>query len=88
MEATTAKQGILLLALGQPHYGNYAANLAMSIKFNLPEMPIALLHDDTAIRHISGDKRIEVFDQLIQVPKEFYQVDGEDYQNKELPLFS
>jgi len=77
MEAT-AKQGILLLALGQPHYGNYAANLAMSIKFNLPNMPIALLHDETAIRHISGDKRIELFDQLIQVPKDIYQVDGEN----------
>ena len=72
-----AKQGILLLALGQPHYGNYAANLAMSIKFNLPNMPIALLHDETAIRHISGDKRITLFDQLIEVPKDVYQVDGE-----------
>jgi hypothetical protein len=71
------KQGIILLALGQPHYGNYAANLAMSIKFNLPDMPIALLHDDTAIRHISGDKRIKLFDQLVEVPKEIYQVNGE-----------
>lgn len=77
MEAT-AKQGILLLALGQPHYGNYAANLAMSIKFNLPDMPIALLHDDNAIRHISGDKRIKLFDQLVEVPKEIYQVNGEN----------
>lgn len=72
------KQGIILLALGQPHYGNYAANLAMSIKFNLPDMPIALLHDDTAIRHISGDKRIKLFDQLVEVPKEIYQVNGEN----------
>lgn len=72
------KQGIILLALGQPHYGNYAANLAMSIKYNLPDMPIALLHDDTAIRHISGDKRIGLFDQLIEVPKEIYQVNGEN----------
>lgn len=77
MEAT-AKQGILLLALGQPHYGNYAANLAMSIKYNLPDMPIALLHDDNAIRHISGDKRIKLFDQLVEVPKEIYQVNGEN----------
>lgn len=72
------KQGIILLALGQPHYGNYAANLAMSIKYNLPDMPIALLHDDTAIRHISGDKRIKLFDQLVEVPKEIYQVNGEN----------
>lgn len=72
------KKGIILLALGQPHYGNYAANLAMSIKFNLPDMPVALLHDDTAIRHISGDKRIKLFDQLVEVPKEIYQVNGDN----------
>ena len=73
---TTAKQGILLLALGQPHYGNYAANLAMSIKFNCPDMPIALIHDEGAIRHISADKRLQLFDKLIEAPKDIYVVNG------------
>lgn len=72
----TKTRGILLLALGQPHYGNYAANLAMSIKFNCPDMPIALIHDEGAIRHISADKRLQLFDELIEAPKDTYVVNG------------
>lgn len=78
MKNPAKHKGILLLALGHPFYGNYAATLAASIKFNYPELPIALACAGDAINHIKGDKRLSLFDHLIDIPKECYQTDGKD----------
>lgn len=37
-------RGVLLIALGSPQYGCYAANLAASIRYNDPGLPIHLVH--------------------------------------------
>lgn len=72
MVETANNTGILLLAMGSPAYGNYAANLAMSIKFNYPNIPIAIGYAGQAISHIKGDKRIELFDHIIEIPEAYY----------------
>jgi hypothetical protein len=69
-------RGILLLAMGSPAYGNYAANLAMSIKYNYPNVPIALAYAGNAITHIVKDSRIKLFDHLILINPEHYTSNG------------
>lgn len=68
----TANKGILLLALGMPHYGNYASNLCASIKAIYPNTKVALAWGGNAINHIKNDNRIKQFDHLIEVPYEYY----------------
>lgn len=63
-------QGILLLALGHPNYGSMAANLAMSIKCN-GKTNIALAYGGNALSHLDKS-RLDLFDQLIEVPKKYY----------------
>jgi len=72
------KGGILLIALGHPFYGNYAANLAASLKFNYPNLPIALAFGGDALNHIKSDKRIALFDHFVTIPEHCYKTDGVD----------
>lgn len=72
----TANKGILLLALGMPHYGNYASNLCASIKAIYPNVKVALAWGGNAINHIKGDNRIKQFDHVIEVPTEYYHTGG------------
>ena len=46
------KRGVVLVAVGHPFYGNYAHNLAMSIKAVTPEIPIVCLTDGEGTRHL------------------------------------
>lgn len=38
-------KGILLIAVGHPYYSHMASNLAVSIRYHNPELPIAIAHD-------------------------------------------
>lgn len=58
------KQGILLLAIGNPYYGRMAYNLAISIKAIDTNAHISLIYTHDAIAHINN-KNIWVFDKLI-----------------------
>ena len=80
------KKGILLIALGNPLYGNLAYNLAMSIKARAqingdPATFIALVHDNNSISHLNEAQRFH-FDQKIICPPEYYQHNGETHYLK------
>lgn len=62
--------GVLLLAVGHPYYGEMAFNLAMSLKFTTPDMPITLVTDDHGGRYLTDDKR-KMFDGILKCPKEY-----------------
>lgn len=62
------KQGIILIATGHPYYGRMAYNLALTIKA-CEEFPVALVHNDSAIKHLNDSQR-GIFDMLIPTTKE------------------
>ncbi len=64
-------KGVLIIAGGHANYGRMAFNLAMSIKQNDDTIPIALAHNGSSITKLYGNM-IDVFDQLIQIPTEYY----------------
>lgn len=52
--------GILLIALGNPYYGELAANCAVTLKAN-GAIPVQLVYDKTAITSLS-DRHLSLFD--------------------------
>lgn len=54
---STAKRGILIIALGHHYYGEMAANLAASIRFGDKDLPIHLVHSDEVWSNLSADKQ-------------------------------
>lgn len=60
------KRGILLMAFGHPYYGRMAYNLAVTLKAAEAEMPIAVITDDDALKHLDEEK-LKIFDQVISV---------------------
>lgn len=57
---------IVLLAIGRPNYGNFAYNLAVSIKaFN--KVPIQLIYEDSAISHLDN---LRPFDKTTKIKPE------------------
>lgn len=69
----TVKQpfGVLILALGDSLYGEYAVNLAASIRFVEPSTPIALVYTNSAITEVS-DVQKSLFNYRINCPLEYY----------------
>ncbi len=65
-------EGVLILALGNPFYGNYACQLARSIKATSPDVKIACAYAGNVLSH----NRNLPFDELIEVPSEYYTSDG------------
>jgi len=61
------KKGIILCACGHSYYGRLAYNMAVSIKAVDPGFPIAVIHSENSLAHISEDKR-KVFDRMILLP--------------------
>lgn len=52
------KKGIILLAIGKNKaYGNFCANMAMSLKFHNPDVPIHLIHEEDTVKHLRNDYR-------------------------------
>lgn len=72
---TSTTQGIVLLALNHPYYGNYAAQLAASILFSAPDTKITLLHDKKGITHLNS-KRLSLFDNVIEIEEKYYKVNN------------
>jgi len=70
------KQGIVLIALGHPYYGQMAYNLALTLRYKNPSIAIAVVHDRSALSHLD-EKRLSIFDKFIVVtdPK-YWTVDG------------
>ncbi len=69
------KKGVLLLALKHAYYGNYAAQLAASIKFTAPDIPIAILHDDVGIRHLTPARKA-LFSHIIKIDEKLMYCNG------------
>lgn len=61
------KRGIVLFACGHPYYGRLAWNFALSVKAADRDFPVAVIHSENSLNHISVDKRW-VFDQMILLP--------------------
>ncbi len=64
--------GVLLLSLGNPFYGNYAVQLARSIKAVDPTINISVAHHGSVLSH---NTKLP-FDNMIEVPKEYFTTDG------------
>jgi hypothetical protein len=66
---TEKSKGIVLIALGNPYYGQLAANLAASIKWTSPTTLIHLVHDANAISTLG--QKVKLFNTLQVCPVEF-----------------
>ena len=64
-------QGILLIALGHYQYGNMAANLAASIRFNDKDVKIHLAYSEGALMQLSAQHR-QLFTSTSICPEEYY----------------
>lgn len=67
--------GVLLIAMGHPYYGEMAANLAISIRYGDPTIPIHLVWAGEALAHLSAQK-IALFTTLQEAPAESYTKNG------------
>lgn len=61
------KKGILLVACGHSYYGRLAYNFAITVKSVDPDFPIAVIHSENSLAHLSVDRR-KVFDHMILLP--------------------
>lgn len=78
------KYGIVIIALGYPLYGNTAFNLALSIKDQSPDIPIALVYEPSALAQLT-EIELGFFDRFIELPAEYYMVKGKpQYQRAKL----
>lgn len=68
---TKPEFGILILALGDPRYAEYAVNLAASIRYVQPETQIALVYTDSAMIDVT-DVQKTLFNYRIHCPLEYY----------------
>jgi len=59
--------GVVIIALGSPHYGNMAANLAASIRVADPLVNIHLVYSDSSITHLT-DKHKALFSSMAACP--------------------
>lgn len=58
-------KGIFMMVWGKPQYGWMAFQLAMSVKYHSPSIPIHLLTDDLAISRMR-DEQLRLFDSIEQ----------------------
>lgn len=65
------KQGILLIAAGHPYYGNYAYQLALSLKANSNDIPVSIVYEGNGISHL-GVTKLAIFDQIIEAKPQHY----------------
>lgn len=62
-------QGILLIAAGNPFYGNSAYHLALTIKAADPEALVCIAYQDSAVAHLSEDEK-KYFDHMVKLTPE------------------
>lgn len=65
-------KGIVIYAFKKPAYGKFAYNLAASIKFHSPELPICLIHDELALTHLSIEQKALFDTQIIIATEDLY----------------
>lgn len=65
-------KGVVLIAVSHPYYGNYAHQLAVSIRCNDADIPISIITDGSGISHLGTDKR-KLFDKIIDINHEHIQ---------------
>src|SRR5690349_4651451 len=70
-----AGKGIVLIALGNAHYGRMAANTAASIRHSDPDVNIHLVYTGGAISHLS-DKHKVLFTSMAPCPQHCYTQQG------------
>lgn len=75
MHELKKENGILLLALGHPIYGNMAFTLAMSLKHHADCPPIHLVYHGSALNHLNDQKR-SFFDTMSVCPDEAFMKKG------------
>lgn len=63
-------KGVVLIAVGHAYYGNYAQQLAVSIKCTDPSVPISIITDQVGIAHLNTEKR-SIFDKIIDIPEQY-----------------
>jgi hypothetical protein len=68
-------KGVLLIALGNPMYGQLAANLAASLKINSPELPVHLVWGGLALSHLTPEK-LSLFGSMAECPVSLYHRNG------------
>lgn len=61
-------KGITLLCIGDPHYGYFAANMALSLKAVSPEIPIQLIHEPHSINYLSHEY-LRLFDKFTVIDR-------------------
>lgn len=67
-------KGVVICAWSHPFYGNYAAQLAASIKYTTG-LPVTLLYTPSAITHFT-DVHKSFFSQMIEIPNECFFSNG------------
>jgi len=67
--------GVCIVAVGYPIYGNYAFNLALSLKAHDPEIKIAILYESEALSNLNDIER-KFFDYFIEIPKSDFIIDS------------
>ena len=67
--------GVLLIALGHPYYGEMAANLAASIRFTAPTVPIHLIWEGKSLDHLDDAKK-RLFTSMAEAPAESFTKNG------------
>ena len=77
-------KGIVTFALGNPIYGKFAFNLALSCKQVCPSVPIVLYYTDSAIAELD-DKRMSLFDKMIPMPVKYMRMKGSKDNDYFLP---
>jgi len=63
-------KGVLLIAIGHPYYSHMAYNLAVSIKYQSPEVKIAVAQSGNSLSQLSPAETV-IFDKIIEMPSNF-----------------
>ena len=80
-------QGILLIAAGNPFYGNSAYHLALTIKAADPDAQICLAYQDSAIAHLT-EEDVKFFDHMVELSPKMIEADGRpDYMKPKLHAY-
>ena len=68
-------RGVCILAWSHPYYGNYAAQLAASIRWSCPDLPITLFYHGNAISHFTDVHKAQ-FTDIKLIPEECFFSNG------------
>jgi len=78
-------RGVVILTLGHAYWGRWAYNLAMSLKYQSPEIKISLLYAGEGINQIQDTT---LFDKFIEIPEKYYLTNGrKEYMKVKTALY-